>query len=164
MAAIEGGLADDAVIAKNATERKNMWAIREAAGEIIFAHDNALDTDVSLPLDEVPAFLEQIEPVREAVDPGSQPHVCSHLGDGNIHYTVFLTGPDEALKETMREKVEETALKLGGSFSAEHGIGLSKRGGMARRKDPVALAVMRQIKQALDPKNTMNPGKVLPDA
>jgi len=162
--AIDDGLADDAVLAKNEAERKHFWAIREAAGEVIFAHENALDTDVSLPLDAVPDFLEQIEVVREKCDPGSQPHVVSHLGDGNVHYSVFLTRPDEDLKEAMRELVEETALALGGSFSAEHGIGLSKRGGMARRKDPVALNVMRQIKATLDPQNIMNPGKVLPDA
>ena len=161
--AIENGLADDAILAKNDTERKHIWAIREAAGEIIFAHENALDTDVSLPLDKVPTFLEEIEIAREACDPGSTPHVVSHLGDGNVHYTIFLTRPDEALKEAMREVVEDTALALGGSFSAEHGIGLSKRGGMARRKDPVALAVMKQIKATLDPKSIMNPGKVLPD-
>lgn len=85
-----------------------------------------------------------------------------HLGDGNLHYVVWPTRGDVALKETIREAVEDEVAALGGSFSAEHGIGLSKLSTMARRKDAVALDVMRAIKAALDPAGLMNPGKVLP--
>ena len=86
----------------------------------------------------------------------------AHLGDGNLHYTALPTRDDPALHDAVVEAVEDIVADLGGSFSAEHGIGLSKRATMARRKDPVALDVMRAIKAALDPKNTLNPGKVLP--
>ena len=87
----------------------------------------------------------------------------AHLGDGNIHYTIYPTKFDEILFDKLTNRLEEVTQELGGSFSAEHGIGLSKKKSMARRKDPVALEVMRSIKIALDPKNLMNPGKVLPD-
>ena len=87
----------------------------------------------------------------------------AHLGDGNIHYTVFPTRDDPALYDAVVEAVEDVVQDLGGSFSAEHGVGLSKRATMARRKDAVALSVMRAIKAALDPGNLMNPGKVIPE-
>ncbi len=87
----------------------------------------------------------------------------AHLGDGNVHYTVFPTRDDAALYDQVVEAVEDEVQALRGSFSAEHGVGLSKRASMARRKDPVALAVMRPVKVALDPDNRMNPGKILPD-
>lgn len=162
-ALIDEGLADDAVIAQNQSQRQHMWAMRECAGEVIFAHDRAIDTDVSVPLDAVEDFIRLADQGRERLDPGSAPHVVSHLGDGNIHYSIFASVDDPSLNEKVREMVEDVAGSLGGSFSAEHGIGLSKRAGMARRKDPVALQVMWQIKRALDPQNLMNPGKVLPD-
>ena len=86
------------------------------------------------------------------------------MGDGNIHYTVFPTRDDPALSDAVLARVEDVVQSLRGSFSAEHGVGLSKKGSMARRKDPVALQVMRAVKAALDPENRMNPGKVLPGA
>ena len=85
------------------------------------------------------------------------------MGDGNIHYTVYPTRNDDDLKDRLCEAVEDAVAALGGSFSAEHGVGLTKRGTMARRKDAVALDVMRAVKLALDPAGILNPGKVLPD-
>ena len=86
------------------------------------------------------------------------------MGDGNIHYTVFPTRDDPVLAEAVITRVEDAVQALRGSFSAEHGVGLSKKASMTRRKDPVALQVMRAVKAALDPENRMNPGKVLPGA
>ena len=86
----------------------------------------------------------------------------AHLGDGNVHYTVWPTVNDAQLKDAIMEAVEDIVIDLGGSFSAEHGVGEAKLSSMARRKDPAALAAMRAIKAALDPLNLMNPGKVLP--
>jgi len=88
--------------------------------------------------------------------------VVAHLGDGNVHYTAYPSRDDAALADTIRAAVDEVATGLGGSFSAEHGVGLSKKGSMARLKDPVALEMMRAIKAAFDPENRMNPGKLLP--
>jgi FAD/FMN-containing dehydrogenase len=97
------------------------------------------------------------------LDPGAEDLCVAHLGDGNVHYTVFPTRDDAELYDRVVEAVEDEVQDLRGSFSAEHGVGLSKRASMARRKDPVALAVMAQIKAALDPDNRMNPGKIIPD-
>lgn len=96
-----------------------------------------------------------------AIDPGARELAIAHLGDGNIHYTAYPSDP--ALKPAIRAAVAQEAVALGGSFSAEHGVGLSKRAAMAAHKDPVALAVMAAIKAALDPTGIMNPGKMLPD-
>ena len=95
------------------------------------------------------------------IDPKCTSLTVSHLGDGNIHYTLCPTSED--LEDQLMEAVEDVALSLGGTFSAEHGVGLSKRNSMARRKDKVALDVMWAVKRAIDPKGIMNPGKVLPD-
>ncbi len=104
------------------------------------------------------------------VIPDAEEIIVAHLGDGNVHYSLWpdpdgvkTAAENQQLKAAIVEVVEETVMVLGGSFSAEHGIGVYKKSSMARCKDPVALSVMRSIKQALDPLNIMNPGKVLPD-
>jgi FAD/FMN-containing dehydrogenase len=107
-------------------------------------------------------FLTAIEPRLAALDPGAEPMAIAHLGDGNIHFTVYPGRDDPALADDVIEIVEELVVGMGGSFSAEHGIGLSKLPSMARRKNPAALDVMRAVKVALDPGNLMNPGKVIP--
>ena len=85
-----------------------------------------------------------------------------HVGDGNLHFAAWPETTDTDIHRAMGEAVEEETIALGGSFSAEHGIGLSKLPAMGRYKDPVAMEVMRTIKRALDPNGIMNPGKVLP--
>ena len=112
---------------------------------------------------EIELFIKKMDIVTQEIDPGSQSLTVAHLGDGNIHYAIYPTKFDEILFDKLTNRLEEVTQELGGSFSAEHGIGLSKKKSMARRKNPVALEVMRSIKIALDPKNLMNPGKVLPD-
>jgi len=159
---LEQGALVDAVIAKNESERAEMWARREAAAEVMISYQNRVDTDIALPLDGVAVFLQHMERVLPEIAPGAEHTEVAHLGDGNIHYSVVLAEADAALAEAITERVEDEVKRLGGSFSAEHGIGLSKKGSMARRKDPVALEVMGAIKAALDPRGRMNPGKVLP--
>lgn len=159
---IEEGLAYDATIAQNDTQREAIWHMRESAAEIIFGYDHFVDTDVSLPLQSIEPFLEVAGKRLKELDPESNVNIVGHLGDGNLHYAALPSSGDPDLHESIREMVEDVALQFKGSFSAEHGIGLAKRGGMARRKDPVALDVMRTIKAALDPANRLNPGKVLP--
>jgi FAD/FMN-containing dehydrogenase len=158
----EAGTIGDAVIAKSEAEVTEMWARRDAAAELSIAVRPFIVNDVAVPTDRVAAFLEAANARMAALDPGSEPFWVAHLGDGNVHYTVGLSREDIHLKERMVEAVEDVVADLGGSFSAEHGIGVAKLGSMARRKDPVALEVMRAIKGALDPKGLMNPGKVLP--
>ncbi|MGR3542222.1 MAG: FAD-binding oxidoreductase [Hasllibacter sp.] len=158
---LERGEVLDAVVATSEAQRRAMWARREAAGELMLHVGRLLNLDVALPLDRVQDFLERAEAGRRRIDPGARLSIVSHLGDGNVHWTVCPTDP--ALDEPLTEMVEDAVAALGGSFSAEHGIGLAKRGTMARRKDAVALDAMRAIKAALDPKGILNPGKVIPD-
>jgi len=153
----------DAVIAQTGAQRREMWAAREAAAEVSFGRSPFVANDIALPLDKVADFYARMKTVLPRLDPEADALSVAHLGDGNIHYMVYPTRKDPALLDTILETVEEEVRALGGSFSAEHGIGLSKKPSMARRKDPVALEVMRVIKAALDPKGIMNPGKVLPD-
>jgi len=160
---IEEGAVLDAEIAQTEAQRQAMWHRRELAAEITIARQPTIDTDIALPLHLVPAFFAGIEARLPALDPGCDTLSVAHLGDGNIHYTVFPSRDDPALYDAVVEAVEDVVQELGGSFSAEHGVGLSKRTTMARRKDPVALSVMRAVKAALDPANLMNPGKVIPD-
>ena len=152
----------DAQIAQNEQQRRAMWYIRESAAEITYARKPAIDTDVSLPLDQIATFLDRIHARLPALDAGSETLTVGHLGDGNLHFTVFPTRDDAALNDAVITAIEDEVQALTGSFSAEHGVGLSKRASMARRKDPVALDVMRSLKAALDPDNRMNPGKILP--
>ncbi|MGP6086858.1 FAD-binding oxidoreductase [Antarctobacter jejuensis] len=158
---MEEGAVLDAVVAQTGAQRTGMWALREAAAELAYARPHVLVNDVSVPLDKVGIFLDRADSVLTGIDPGARTSVVAHLGDGNVHYTVQLCDP--GAKDAVMEAVEDVVLSLGGSFSAEHGIGLSKRPSMARRKDAVALDMMRAIKQALDPNGILNPGKVLPD-
>lgn len=160
---LENGEILDATVAQNAQQRQDMWTRREQSAEVVQGRKPMISNDVAVPLELVAPFLERMETELPKVDPKADHHAVAHLGDGNLHFTVFPSANDPALIDAIMEKVEEVALDLGGSFSAEHGIGLAKKSSMARRKDPVAIQVMRQIKAALDPKNILNPGKVLPD-
>ncbi len=157
------GLLLDAVVAQNDAQRQAMWERREAAAEIVRgAGKPVVNCDIAVPLDKVAEFIERMAPKVAALDPGAEPILVSHLGDGNVHYAIWMSDEDARIKEAVTEAVEDEVLRLRGSFSAEHGIGQGKLSSMARRKDRVALATMRAIKQALDPNNIMNPGKVLP--
>jgi FAD/FMN-containing dehydrogenase len=160
---IEEGAVLDAEIAQNEAQRLAMWHRRELAAEITMARQPTIDTDIALPLHLVPDFFARIEARLPTLDPGCDTLSVAHLGDGNIHYTVFPSRDDPALYDAVIEAVEDVVQDLHGSFSAEHGVGLSKLATMKRRKDPVALAVMRAIKQSIDPENRMNPGKVIPE-
>lgn len=152
----------DAVIATSEAQRREMWHRREVAGQFSYKVRPLVDTDVALPLDRVAEFLDRVLPAIRLLDPGAHDLAVGHLGDGNMHYTAFPSRDDPALNEAIRERIEDVVADLGGSFSAEHGIGQSKLGTMRRRKDPVALATMRAIKAALDPGGILNPGKVIP--
>jgi len=167
VALLESGQVLDATIAQSESQRTEMWRQREMAFEVATHLGVSLTTDVSVPLDKVDAFLNEMTARIGSVAPKAEVVVISHLGDGNLHYSLWVDPEnpgqvDEAQKTAIYNLVEDVVEKLSGSFSAEHGIGLAKIGSMARRKDKAALAVMRRIKRALDPKNIMNPGKMLP--
>jgi FAD/FMN-containing dehydrogenase len=159
---LDEGTLLDAVIARSEAQRREIWHRREVAGQFSYKVHPLVDTDVALPIDRVADFLDRVLPAIRDLDPGAEELVVGHLGDGNMHYTSFPTRDDPVLKEAIRERIEDIVADLGGSFSAEHGIGQSKLGTMRRRKDPAALDTMRAIKAALDPKGILNPGKVIP--
>ncbi|MCA0044406.1 FAD-binding oxidoreductase [Celeribacter litoreus] len=159
-ALFEEGLVTDAALAQSETQRRLMWDIREAAAEISVAIKPVVINDLCLPLDQVEEFLARADKILGDLDPGFATCPVAHLGDGNIHYTVYPSTQEMA--EPVMEAVEDIVREMGGSFSAEHGIGLSKLSSMERRKDPVALDMMRAIKAAFDPKGILNPGKTLP--
>ena len=159
---LDKGLILDAHIAQNEEQRLIMWERREAAAEISLLKTPLINNDIAVPLDKISKFLTIMEKKLPELDPDADVLIVSHLGDGNVHYTVWPSRDDEQHKDKIMEAIENVVLSLGGSFSAEHGIGLSKLSSMERRKDRVALDVMRQIKHAIDPEGIMNPGKVLP--
>ena len=153
----------DAVIAQSESQRRTMWQRRELAAEVMFARKPFFEADIALPLDRIETFFTQVEARLQALDAGAESLSIAHLGDGNVHFAVYPSRDDPALEDSVINAVEDVVQALGGSFSAEHGVGLMKLASMARRKDRVALDVMRTLKASLDPGNLMNPGKVLPD-
>ncbi|MFK7755257.1 MAG: FAD-binding oxidoreductase [Sedimentitalea sp.] len=167
MELLEAGDIDDAVVCKSEAQRGEMWQRRERAYESTVAHGVSVDCDISLALDGVDGFLKSMDVALAEIAPGAETMAVAHLGDGNLHYSIWpMPGSDAPIPDPLyteiMEQVENTVLGLRGSFSAEHGIGLMKLPSMERRKDKGALRMMWAIKAALDPKNIMNPGKVLP--
>ncbi len=163
----ETGEVLDAVVAQTEAQRAEMWCQREMASQVATSRGMPVATDIAVPLDKVGTFLERADAALARAFPGAEAVVVAHLGDGNLHYSVWVDPADPsaagtAEHEAVHNLVEDVVRDLGGSFSAEHGVGLSKRGSMARYKDKGALKAMRAIKAALDPNNIMNPGKVLP--
>lgn len=165
----EDGSVTDAVIAQNERERTEMWERRERAFEVSQAKGSSIRTDVSVALDRVGPYIAEVERRVLAAYPQADILVISHLGDGNLHHSIWLHAatrgtPTKAENEGVTSIVEDVTREMGGSFSAEHGIGVYKLGSMARRKDAPSVEVMRAIKAALDPKGILNPGKVIPGA
>lgn len=161
-AMLESGQILDAVIAQSEAQRQQIWKRREDAGEVAFFGGTFVNTDIAVPLDKLAEFETRLTPKLRAIDPQVHEVIVAHLGDGNIHHTSYISRNDPQVISAMTEAVEDVVAELGGSFSAEHGIGVSKLDTMARRKDPTALAAMQAVKTALDPQGILNPGKVLP--
>jgi FAD/FMN-containing dehydrogenase len=159
---LENGTVLDAQVAQSESQRRAMWARREAAAEVCVARRPMVNNDIAVPLDAVGPFLARMDARLSQLDPDARAVTVAHLGDGNIHYAVWPAREDAGLNDAITEAVEDMVKRFGGSFSAEHGIGTTKLRSMQRRKDPAALDAMRAIKAALDPDGILNPGKVLP--
>ena len=162
---LEEGVILDAVVCKSEAQRQEMWERRERAYEATMALGIPVNNDIALALDQIEPFLDLMDVRLPQAYPNARSLTVAHLGDGNLHYCVWTHAKGDVAKEdydAVLELVETTVLELGGSFSAEHGIGLTKLGAMARRKNKAAVHAMWAIKRALDPNNIMNPGKVLP--
>ena len=166
-AGMEAGEALDAALADNEAGRAGFWRIREDWPDCARREAPAVSTDTCVPVCAVPRFCEQVERAAAEGWPEGRLIAIGHAGDGNIH--VSLLAPPGMARDDWAARahgfepaVNAIAVALGGSFSAEHGIGQAKRHAMATHKDPVALEVMRAVKAAIDPGGTMNPGKMLP--
>jgi len=165
-AAFEKEIIEDAAVAASLDQRKAFWALRENLSEMQKFEGGSIKHDVCVPVALVPAFLAEAIPVVEATIPGARPIPFGHMGDGNIHFNVTQpVGADKAAYlarwEELNEAVHAVVKRMNGSISAEHGIGVLKRDLLPTVKDKVAMNVMHRFKTALDPKNTLNPGKVL---
>ena len=166
-AAIDAGLIRDVVIAKNDRESDDFWRLRDSISEAERAEGPALQHDVSVPVDLMPTFIADNPARLAAAFPGARALSFGHLGDGNVHHHVQPpVGTDGAawLAEHgagVSRLVYAHVIELGGSLSAEHGIGQLKRDVMAELDSPARLAALRAIKAGLDPAGIFNPGKLI---
>ncbi|MEM9056750.1 MAG: FAD-binding oxidoreductase [Pseudomonadota bacterium] len=166
MAGMENELVVDGVIADSGQQRSKLWRLREAIPEAEKHHGGAVKHDVSVMISRMPEYLERAPALVDAVT-DCRYSIYGHIGDGNLHYN--LLPPAGAEPDAFRQQhgaaltraVHDLAVDMGGSFSAEHGVGKLKKGALADYKSAPALEAMRAIKRALDPDGRMNPGKVL---
>ena len=166
-AALELGCVTDAVVAENLTQAKGLWHIRESITMAQATEGLNIKHDISIPVSRIPDFVAETDALLAQNVPGVRMVDFGHLGDGNLHYNV--QAPEGADGQAFLREFEDKVNKLvfdqvkrfGGSISAEHGVGEQKVHKLPHYKDPTALAMMRAVKQALDPQNIMNPGRVL---
>jgi FAD/FMN-containing dehydrogenase len=160
------GAVKDAMLATSLAQAQAMWKLRESVPEAQRRHGASIKHDVSVPVSAIPTLIEKGGALVLELAPEGDVVSYGHAGDGNLHFNVSqkpgadvaqFQGRAHALEQAMFDLVES----LGGSISAEHGIGRLKAAEFARRADPVELAVMHTLKEALDPKGILNPGKVL---
>jgi FAD/FMN-containing dehydrogenase len=164
---MEEGIVDDAVIAANLNQRSAFWKLRDEISSAQKPEGGSIKHDISVPVAAVPAFIAEANAAVVKLLPGARPVPFGHLGDGNIHYNV--SQPKEGLATAdfmarwhdVNAVVFDIVLRMGGSISAEHGIGQLKAPDLPGVKDPVAIDLMRLLKAALDPRGILNPGKVL---
>jgi FAD/FMN-containing dehydrogenase len=165
--AMEDGCVVDAVVAESITQAHALWHIRESIPLAQAQEGLNIKHDISIAVSRIPEFVRLTDALLEQAFPGARLVNYGHLGDGNLHYNVqapananaesFLRDDEKGVNAVVYDMVDQ----FKGSISAEHGIGSLKRDKLVQHKSPVALGMMRAIKQALDPKNTMNPGRVL---
>jgi len=165
--AFEATVIEDAVIAQSTSQAEQLWKIRETIPEAQKKEGGSIKHDVAVPVSKTPEMIARATELVEGLIPGVRVVAFGHLGDGNIHFN--LTQPEGADKQeflshwhAVNEQVHDLVQSMNGSFSAEHGVGQLKTGEMARLKSEVELDLMRTLKSALDPKNLLNPGKVIP--
>ena len=165
--ALEDGCVTDAVVAENLTQARNLWHIRESITLAQAEEGLNIKHDISVPISSIPAFVEATDALLASEIPGVRLVNFGHLGDGNLHYNVqapehgdskvFLRDHEAQVNTLVYQAVK----RFGGSISAEHGVGSMKVDDLPDYKDPVALTLMQHVKHALDPKGTLNPGRVV---
>ena len=166
--ALEQDLIEDATLAASEQQAEDFWKIRDSIAEAERASGPALQHDISVPVPGMARFIDEASPVVEAKFPGTRVAAFGHMGDGNVHFHVKAPEGVQA-QEWMRDAakqitplVHDLVIAAGGSISAEHGIGQNKRAELERLSSDARLSMLRAIKMAIDPKNIMNPGKLVP--
>ncbi|WP_114390151.1 FAD-binding oxidoreductase [Notoacmeibacter marinus] len=163
--ALEEGAVTDAVLAASIAQGDSFWKVRESIPEAQRIESASIKHDVSVPVSSIPDFIVEAGAVVERVMPEGRLVCFGHMGDGNLHFNV--QGPPGAADaflakwKPLNAAVHDVVRRYGGSFAAEHGIGALKRDELIATKPPVAIDLMRRIKQTLDPSGIMNPGKVI---
>jgi FAD/FMN-containing dehydrogenase len=165
-AAIEAGGIGDVVVASNEAQRRALWHLREAMSEAQKFEGGSIKHDVSVPVDRIPEFLAQGIALVARLVPGVRPVPFGHIGDGNIHFNFSVPkgGDDKAFLarwDEVSRAVHDLVHQFGGSISAEHGVGVMKREEILRYKSAAEMDIMRTLKKTFDPKNILNPGKVV---
>ncbi|SEJ93520.1 FAD-binding oxidoreductase [Achromobacter sp. NFACC18-2] len=167
--ASEQGLLHDAVVASNDTQRAALWEVRHSVSEGNKKAGVGLTTDSAVPVSSVPRFIDEATLAVRRLVPDLPVLIVAHLGDGNVHFIPFFTFaawdalPDrDAMAAAIRRAVNDVADALGGTFSAEHGVGRTSLAEMAHYKSAVELDMMRALKATFDPSNLFNPGRLLP--
>jgi len=163
---IEANEIEDAAIASSLNQAQELWRLRELMSEVQKHEGGSIKHDVSVPVARVPELIARANQLVELMIPGARPVPFGHLGDGNIHYNVSQPpGMDKAVFlanwDALNAAVHEIVLDLGGSISAEHGIGRLKRDLLPHAKGALAVELMRKIKASFDPNGILNPGKLL---
>ncbi|MGE5470984.1 MAG: FAD-binding oxidoreductase [Bacteroidota bacterium] len=163
---LDSGRIADAVLAQNQAQAGKLWALRENISEAQKIDGISIKHDIAVPVSAIPEFLERADAALKGAFPGIRVVAFGHVGDGNLHYNLSKADAADntafiASQPAVNRIVHDTVHALNGSISAEHGIGQLKREELLRYKSPVELALMRSIKQALDPRGLMNPGKIL---
>jgi FAD/FMN-containing dehydrogenase len=168
--AFEAGLVQDAIVASSEAQAKAIWAVRHSVSEGNKRSGYVVSHDSAVPLERQAAFATNVERRIMAAVPHARVVMHGHIGDGNIHIIAILdrarcqdTDEAAALVRDINEIVDDETAAQGGAISAEHGIGITNRGRLARITDPVEIRLMKQIKTLLDPGNLMNPGKIFVD-
>ena len=165
--ALDQGCALNAVVAENLSQTRQLWHLRESIPLAQAREGLNIKHDISVPISAIPDFVRTTDALLQAAFPGVRGVNFGHLGDGNLHYNV--QAPEGVAAAVFLREFEaqvntlvfDSVLAFGGSISAEHGVGSLKVATLEKYKSPVALGMMRAIKQALDPQNLMNPGRVI---
>ena len=164
--AFENESISDAVLAQSVEQARRLWALRENIGEAQKVEGLSIKHDISVPISRIGEFVERTDAALQEAFPGIRIVAFGHVGDGNLHYNPSKPEAGEnaafiAVQPQVDQIVHDLVHQLGGSISAEHGIGQLKREELLRYKSPLEMEMMRSVKRALDPQGLMNPGKVL---
>jgi FAD/FMN-containing dehydrogenase len=165
--AIGDGIATDAVVAASQAQSAALWKLREGVSESQKREGASIKHDISVPVAMIPDFIIRATPAVLAIVPGARPVSFGHLGDGNLHFNFSAPAGGDgeeflARWDEVQQCVHDIVQTFGGSISAEHGIGTMKVAALPRYKSHAELDALRAIKAAFDPKNILNPGKLVP--